>query len=101
VAVLTLALGIGINVAMFSVVDVVWLRPLPYPSPEQLVTLSAADSKTGAVSDIFGLPDIQDFRAEPHLFQRIAVYRSSTAVLKGEDTLERVNAREVSSDFSR
>jgi putative ABC transport system permease protein len=99
VAVLTLALGIGINVAMFSIVDAVWLRPLPYPSPEQLVTLSASDTKSGAISDIFGLPDVQDFRAERDLFEKIAVYRPSTAVLEGEETLERVNAREVSGEF--
>src|SRR5690606_18119240 len=64
VGILTLALGIGANVAIFGLVDTVLFRPLPYFEPEQLVALTASDTKTAAEYEIFGGPDIDDLRAE-------------------------------------
>src|SRR5688572_25866427 len=84
VATLTLALGIGANVAMFSVVDTVLLRPLPYPDPDRLVTLTASDTKTGAEYEIFGMPDLEDLRAEKEVFEGVAAYQTTTAVLRGD-----------------
>ena len=99
VGVLTLALGIGANVAIFGVFDTVLLRPLPYLEPEQLVALTASDMKSGAEYEIFGLPDIEDLGAERDLFAGIAAYLTTTAILRGDETLERVKAREVSGEF--
>jgi putative ABC transport system permease protein len=69
VAVGTLALGIGANTAIFSVVDGVLLRPLPYDDPDELVTvwldMSARD---GPVREWFTPPDFLDFRGESELF---------------------------------
>jgi putative ABC transport system permease protein len=82
IAVLTLALGIGANTAIFSVVNGVLLRPLPFAEPEQLVALweSREDESSGAVS----YPDFADWRAQNHVFERIAVYRDDTLTLTGE-----------------
>jgi predicted permease len=99
VGILTLALGIGANVAMFSVVDTVLLRPLPYVDPERLVALTASDMKTGRDYEILGMPDIDDLRAEKDLFEGLAAYRPTTAALHGDDTIERVKARQVSREF--
>ena len=99
VGILILALGIGANVAIFGVVDTVLLRPLPFFEPQRLVAFTASDSKTGAAYEIFGMPDIQDLRTEKDLFDGVAAYQMSTAVLRGDDTVERVKARQVSAEF--
>lgn len=99
VGILTLALGIGANVAIFGVVDTVLLRPLPFSEPEQLVAFTASDTKTGAEYEILGMPDIQDLRAERDLFEGVAAYQTATAVLRGDETVERVKARQVSAEF--
>lgn len=99
VGILTLALGIGANVAIFGVVDTVLMRPLPFSKPEQLVAFTASDTKTGAEYDIVGMPDIQDLRAERNLFEGVAAYQTATAVLRGDETVERVKARQVSAEF--
>jgi predicted permease len=73
VTVLTLALGIGVNAAMFAVIDAVLLRPFPFPKPEQIVQMSEAHPADVAAS-ISSLPDIRDWRAQSHSFQDIAWY---------------------------
>lgn len=99
VGILTLALGIGANVAMFGIVDTVLLRPLPFVAPEQLLAFTASDTKTGAAYEIFGMPDIQDLRAERDHFDGVAAFQTTTGVLRGDDTIERVKARQVSPEF--
>jgi predicted permease len=99
VATLTLALGIGANVAIFGVVDSVLLRPLPFFEPERLVAFTASNTKTGAEYEILGMPDINDLRTEEALFEGIAAYQTTTALLRGDETVERVNARQVSAEF--
>jgi predicted permease len=75
VAVLTLALGIGVNAAMFSVIDAVLLRPFPFPKPSQVVQMSEARPDDVAASSS-SLPDIRDWRALAHSFQDIAWYNT-------------------------
>jgi predicted permease len=80
VAVLTLALGIGANTAIFSVVNAVLLRPLPYPQPERLVYLNEVISGTDTS---IALPDYVDWRHDSTSFQQLALTRLESRNLSG------------------
>lgn len=97
VVVLTLALGIGANVALFSVVNGVLLNPLPFPQPEQLVTLdqSKPNFDTGAIP----YPNFRDLQKENRTFSAMAISRGFGFSLVGSGEPERVNARLVSADY--
>jgi predicted permease len=97
VAVLTLALGIGANTAIFSVVNGVLLNPLPYPEPNQLVTLheSKPNFPTGSIS----YPNFLEWQKDNHTFSSMAVARGYGFTLTGAGEAERVRAEFVSSDF--
>jgi predicted permease len=97
VVVLTMALGIGVNTALFSVVNGVLLNPLPYPHPEQLVTLheSKPNFETGSIS----YPNFRDWQRDNYSFSAIAVSRGYDFSLTGAGEAEQVDARFVSSDF--
>src|SRR3954454_24466142 len=73
IAVLTLALGIGANTAIFSVVNAVLLRPLPYPQPERIVYLNEIGS---GVDTSIALPDYLDWRKDAKSFQHLAITRT-------------------------
>ncbi len=97
VAVLTLSLGIGANSALFSVVNGVLLKPLPYPNPEQLVWL--AESKPNFASGSISFPNFRDWRKDNRTFSSMGVYRSYSFSLTGLGEAERLQARFISSDF--
>jgi putative ABC transport system permease protein len=81
IAALTLTLGIGANTAIFSVINGVLLKPLPYAEPERLVAIWEVrhDGRRGAVS----YPNFADWRAQNNAFERIAIYRDITMALTG------------------
>ncbi|HEX3229289.1 MAG TPA: ABC transporter permease, partial [Pyrinomonadaceae bacterium] len=97
VAVITLALGIGINAALFSVVNGVLLNPLPFPESEQLVTFdqSKPNFETGAIP----YPNFLDLRKENQTFSAMTILRSQSFSLLGSGEPERVSGRYVSADF--
>ena len=80
-AILTLALGIGINAAMFSVVDQVLLRSMPFPHPEDVVQMAVRTESGGFAPT--SLLDIQDWQARSHSFQQIAYYTEQVPTLGG------------------
>jgi putative ABC transport system permease protein len=75
VAVLTLALGIGANTAIFSVVNAVLLRPLPYKDSDQLVQLIEHDQKRGVDFDWVSFPNFRDWAEQSRAFQYMAAYK--------------------------
>ena len=97
VIVLTLALGIGANAALFSVVNGVLLNPLPFPRPEQIVALNQRLPNTGAGS--ISYPNFLDWQRENQGFSAMAVSRSSSFALVGAGEAERVRGRRCTANL--
>jgi len=99
VAVLTLALGIGASTAIFSVVDAVLLRPLPYRNPQQIVRVweQSPDRERMNLAD----PNFDDFRAQNNTFASLAEYNYGLSSVSGGSEPVRVNIGAVTSDFFR
>jgi predicted permease len=83
VAILTLALGIGANTAVFSVVNAVLLKPLPYTDPDRLMTVESVDVRHGTGSNYLSYPDFFDFRAQNHVFDHLVTSRDTNLILTG------------------
>ncbi|HKO05888.1 MAG TPA: ABC transporter permease [Candidatus Acidoferrales bacterium] len=83
VAMLTLALGIGANTAIFSVVNAVLLRALPYPDSGRLVALWGVNDRTGDSQRAVSYPDFEDLRAQSRTLEGAAAYNDDTATLTG------------------
>jgi predicted permease len=99
VAILTLALGIGANVAIFSVVHAVLLRPLPYPHPEQLVRVYD-DTLSSNTRDVgMSVPELWDLRDHSGVFQDISAVVSADANLTGADHPERIELLGTSAGY--
>jgi putative ABC transport system permease protein len=94
VAVLTLALGIGINTALFSVVNGVLLSPLPYPHPEQLVSMF--ESKPHFEKGSFSYLNFLDFQQQNRTLAAIAAYRGTSFTLTGSGQAEQLQAQMIS-----
>jgi predicted permease len=97
IAILALTLGIGANTAIFSVINAVLIKPLPYPHPEQLVRVYEKSPQFEQMSVSY--PNFVDWQRESHAFERMAVYRHQQFNITGGPEPERVNGRWVSADF--
>lgn len=101
VAALTLALGIGSNVAMFTVVNAVLLRPLPYPDPDRLVMIFSAN--TGGPSANMPLsffdPDFAQLRDQNQSFESVAAFNGTQPTLTGRGEPALLSGMQVTEDF--
>ncbi len=97
IAILTLALGIGANTAIFSVVNGVLLNPLPFHDPHQLVSVfeEIPNFKNGSIS----YPNFIDWRRMNRTFETLAVYRSVGFTLSGNGEPERLHGEMISNGF--
>ena len=99
VTVLTLALGIGANSAIFSVVNGVLLKPLPYPQPERLVFITSQFPALGFNQFWVSAPEFLELRERQKSFQDIGAYRAGAVNLGTEDQPRRVNSAITTSEL--
>jgi putative ABC transport system permease protein len=83
IALLTLALGIGANTAIFSILDAVLLKPLPFPEPDRLMAIWGTDSKAGEAHRALSYPDFTDYRDQNRNLEALAAYTDGTFTLTG------------------
>src|SRR5260370_16064114 len=97
VVVLTLALGIGANTALFSIVNGVLLKPLPFEQPDRLVSLYTRTPEFSRAS--ISYPNFLDWRRDNHSFSAMAAFRGENFNLSGIGDAQRVSANMVSAEF--
>jgi putative ABC transport system permease protein len=99
VAILTLALGIGANTAIFSVVHSVLLRPLPYPQGQQLIFIRQQETKLGIPDMAFSVKEIEDYRSQNRTLAGLVEYHAMSFTLFGHGDPERVRTGVVSANY--
>jgi putative ABC transport system permease protein len=99
VAVLTLGLGIGANTAIFSVVNAVVLRPLPFEQPDSIIRMYGTFSGGNQAST--SPPDFLDYKAQNSTFEEFAAFRFSSFNLTGDGDPERVVSADITTNFFR
>ena len=96
IAILTLALGIGANTAIFSIVQTVLLQPLPFPNSERIMAIG---SVTENASDTISYPDFTDLRGQSNAFGKMAVYSTRGYIISGADETVRMRGAIVTADL--
>ena len=99
VATIALALGIGANTAIFSVVNAVLLRPLPFPDSDALMALFETDLQRGQQSGSHSYPNFMDLRAQNTVFEHVASYHGSDFILTGRGEPARIQGSVVTADL--
>jgi putative ABC transport system permease protein len=89
IALITLALGIGANTAIFSVVDAVVFRPLPYDEPARLVQVQPVNLRRGVAGGV-PYPNFADWQDRNRVFERIAAYAENSFIITGSDEAGRI-----------
>src|SRR5690349_7916029 len=97
IAVITLGLGIGASTAIFSVVNSVMLRRLPYPNADRIVAIQETN-REGQRGQVTG-PNFLDWRAQNTVFEHLAAIRITNANLSLADQAERIDLAQTSADF--
>src|SRR5512133_1878863 len=104
VTIITLGLGIGATTAIFSLVNTVVLRPLPFPNPERLMNLaSGRQAAIGApvLPGSHSYPDFFDIRRQNHSFEAVASFRDTDATMTGHGEPRHITGEVVAADFFR
>ncbi len=96
IIVLTLALGIGANTAIFTIVNITFLRALPYPEPDRLVYLSESNAQGNTIP--ISYPNFLDWQQQD-VFSSLAVFHGAEGRLKTEQGMEMTSVLHVSADF--
>src|SRR5262245_10846306 len=99
VAVLSLALGIGANTAIFSLVNAVLLRPLPFPEPDRLVMVWEDPASIGLPRDTPAPANYADWKTQNRVFQDMAAMSWRSVNLTGDGEPERISAYGVTANF--
>ena len=101
IAILTLALGIGANTAIFSVVDAVLLRPMPFEKPSEIVMVWGANAREKSEHQSDSYPNYVDLRDQSQTLDSLAAYTRAGAVLQGANESELLEGLAVTSDIFR
>jgi putative ABC transport system permease protein len=99
VAIITLALAIGANTAMFSAVNAILLRPLPYKNSNQLVNVWGTSAKYPGFRMTLSVPEFNDLKTQSHSFENMAQFHTHSMNLTGHGDPEVVSVTEVSQEF--
>ena len=101
--VLTLALGIGATTAIFSLINTVLLRPLPFPEPDRVVSALALETTAGTagIPESLSYPDFFDWRTRNHSFEALASFHPDDRALTGSGSPRHLESQTVSSEFFR
>lgn len=99
VAIISLALGIGANTTVFSVVNAVLLKSLPYHDPQSIVLVWGEDKAGGGSRGSMSATDVADYRARNHVFEEIATYADFRPVFSGNGEPERIPGAQVGDGF--
>jgi putative ABC transport system permease protein len=97
----TLALGIGANTAVFTVVETLLLRQLPFSNPDRIVMVWVKNPEQGFDHDVTSYPRLEDWRAQSRTIEAIAAYAGARRVLTGSDDPEQVRGARVTANFFR
>ena len=99
IATIALALGIGANTAIFSVVNAVLLRPLPFPDSDSLMAVFESDQTRGQMRGSYSFPNYFDLRDQNNSFEKLACYHSSDFILTGSGEPARLQGTVVSANL--
>ena len=99
IAVITLALGIGANTAIFSVTDKLLIRSLSVSEPQQLVLINSVSVSPHFVSNAFSYPDFNDYRARNEVFSGLLAFTTTQFEMKTDDQVERAPGEYISGNY--
>ena len=99
VATIALALGIGANTAIFSVVNAVLLKPLPFPNSDALMRVYEKDQRRGLLRGAYSYPNFFDLREQNHVFEHVAAYHDGDFIMTGRGEPVRILGGVVTADL--